>query len=98
MNDRRAANLLLDKKGSLYSDRPFNYVTDYVTHGDHLTLECQTPSWREKRSVVTRGLNPKNLDEKHFRIQEAEYDALARPATGHYHLYKISLSLHTEAD
>lgn len=70
--DRRAANQLLDKRGSIYSDRPFNYVSNYVTHGDHLTLECQTPSWREKRSVVTRNLNPKSLDEKHFRIQEAE--------------------------
>lgn len=70
--ERKAANMLLDKKGSIYSDRPFNYVTNYVTHGDHLTLECQTTSWREKRSVVTRNLNPKNLDEKHFKIQEAE--------------------------
>lgn len=70
--DRKAINRLLDKKGSIYSERPFNYVTNYVTHGDHLTLECPTPSWREKRAVVTRNLNPKILDEKHFRVQEAE--------------------------
>jgi hypothetical protein len=71
--DRRAINNLLDKKGSIYSDRPFNHVSNFVTHGDHLTLEPQGASWREKRTVVTRNLNPKTLDEKHFKIQEAEY-------------------------
>ncbi|RVX71104.1 hypothetical protein B0A52_03470 [Exophiala mesophila] len=70
--DRRAINNLLDKKGSIYSDRPFNYVSHFVTHGDHLTLEPQGASWREKRMVVTRNLNPKVLDEKHWKIQEAE--------------------------
>lgn len=38
-----------------------------------MTFEAQGPSWREKRTVITRNLNPKSLDEKHFRIQEAEY-------------------------
>ncbi|OIW32570.1 putative cytochrome P450 oxidoreductase [Coniochaeta ligniaria NRRL 30616] len=71
-SDRKAINQLLEKKGSIYSSRPHNYVTQYVTSGDHLTLEVVGPSWREKRSVVTRNLNPKSLDEKHFKIQEAE--------------------------
>lgn len=70
--DRKAINDLLDKRGSIYSDRPINYVTNYVTHGDHLTLEKVGPSWREKRMVVTRNLNPKSLDEKHFKVQESE--------------------------
>ncbi|TVY87600.1 Cytochrome P450 monooxygenase, partial [Lachnellula willkommii] len=70
--DRKSVHQLLDKKGSIYSDRPPQYVANYITHGDHLTLENQTPSWREKRSVVTRNLNPKMLDEKHWRVQEAE--------------------------
>lgn len=78
ISDRKAANQLIDKKGSIYSDRPINYVTNFITHGDHLTLERQTPGWREKRSVVTRNLNPKMLDEKHFRIQEAEYEVIHR--------------------
>jgi cytochrome P450 len=70
--DRKAVNYLLDKKGSIYSDRPMNHVTQYITHGDHLTLENSGASWREKRMVVTRNLNPKSLDEKHFKVQEAE--------------------------
>ncbi|KAF2492584.1 putative cytochrome P450 oxidoreductase [Lophium mytilinum] len=70
--DRKAANALLDKKGSIYSDRPFVYVTNYITHGDRLTMENATPAWREQRAIVSRNLSPKLLDEKHFRVQEAE--------------------------
>lgn len=72
LTDRKAVNALLDKKGSIYSDRPAAYVPNFVTHGHHLTLQPQGPSWREKRMVVTRNFNPKLLDEKHFQIQEAE--------------------------
>lgn len=72
MCDRKAASYLLDKKGSIYSDRPFTHVTDYITHGDRLTMENATPAWREKRAIVSRNLSPKMLDEKHWRIQEAE--------------------------
>lgn len=70
--DRKAVYELIDKKGSIYSDRPPNIVPLFITRGDHMTMEVQGPSWREKRTVVTRNLNPKSLDEKHFRIQEAE--------------------------
>jgi len=73
LSDRKSVNTLLDKKGSIYSDRPPNYFSDFVTHGDHLVSESQSPAWREKRSIVTRNLGPKLLDEKHFRVQEAEY-------------------------
>lgn len=71
--DRKAIHELIDKKGTLYSDRPSNMVPLFITRGNHMTMECQTPSWREKRTIITRNLNPKSLDEKHFRIQEAEY-------------------------
>ncbi|POR38186.1 O-methylsterigmatocystin oxidoreductase [Tolypocladium paradoxum] len=70
--DRKAVHELIDKKGSIYSDRPPNVVPLFITRGDHMTMEGQGPSWREKRTVITRNLNPKSLDEKHFRVQEAE--------------------------
>jgi cytochrome P450 len=70
--DRKAVHELIDKKGSIYSDRPPNIVPLFITRGNHITMECQGPSWREKRTAVTRNLNPKSLDEKHFRVQEAE--------------------------
>jgi hypothetical protein len=37
-----------------------------------MTFEATGTSWREKRTVATRNLTPKMLDEKHFRVQEAE--------------------------
>ncbi|KIX96479.1 uncharacterized protein Z520_07745 [Fonsecaea multimorphosa CBS 102226] len=70
--DRKATYELLDKKGSIYSERPFLAIPTYVSRGHHMTFEQATPMWREKRTVVTRNLNPKSLDTKHFRIQEAE--------------------------
>jgi hypothetical protein len=71
--DRKAVYQLLDKKGSVYSDRPYLTVPNFVTGGHHITFEQSTPAWRDKRSIVTRYLGPKFLDEKHFRVQEAEY-------------------------
>ncbi|KAI9835775.1 MAG: hypothetical protein M1819_001954 [Sarea resinae] len=70
--DRKSVAQLLDKKGSIYSDRPLARVTQFITRGDHLTLEAQGPSWRMKRSVVTNHFNPKQLDDKHWKVQEAE--------------------------
>jgi hypothetical protein len=71
--DRKAVSQLLDKKGSIYLERPHLAVPIFMSRGCHMTFEQATPGWREKRSVVTRNLNPKNLDEKHFKVQEAEY-------------------------
>ncbi len=70
--NRKAIYQLLDKKGSIYSERPYLEVPTFMSRGCHMTFEQATPGWREKRSVVTRNLNPKNLDEKHFKVQEAE--------------------------
>ena len=70
--DRKAIYQLLDKKGSIYSERPYLEVPIFMSRGCHMTFEQATPEWREKRSVITRNLNPQNLDKKHFRVQEAE--------------------------
>ncbi|KAK7204567.1 putative cytochrome P450 oxidoreductase [Myxozyma melibiosi] len=72
LSDRKSINAMIDKKGSIFSDRPIDYVTNFVTHGDHLTLEKATASWREKRAIVTRNLSPSVLDQKHWKVQEAE--------------------------
>lgn len=90
--DRKAVHELLDKKGSIYSDRPPNVVPRFITRGNHMTMENQTPLWREKRTVVTRNLNPKSLDEKHFRVQEAEYVPLFH--LGRMHLQHFLISGH----
>ncbi|KFY55956.1 hypothetical protein V496_06863 [Pseudogymnoascus sp. VKM F-4515 (FW-2607)] len=70
--DRKSVYQLCDKKGSIYSDRPPLPVPLFISRNAHMTMEPQGPSWREKRTVVTKNLNPKTLDEKHFKVQEAE--------------------------
>ncbi|KAK7206979.1 putative cytochrome P450 oxidoreductase [Myxozyma melibiosi] len=72
LTDRKAIHELLDKKGAIYSDRPPSYVGGLLTQGDHIALEQMDPVWREKRRVISHNFSPKNLDEKHFKVQEAE--------------------------
>jgi cytochrome P450 len=74
--ERKAIHDLLDKKGAIYSDRPRSYVGKLLTQGDHIALEQMDPIWREKRKVISHNFSPKNLDEKHFLVQEAEYGVL----------------------
>jgi cytochrome P450 len=70
--DREAIHELLDKKGSIYSDRPKTYVGDLLTRGDHIAISQADGLWREKRKVIAHNFSPKMLDEKHYKVQEAE--------------------------
>jgi cytochrome P450 len=70
--DRKAIHKLLDKKGAIYSDRPPTYVGDLLTQGDHVAIMQMDALWREKRKVVAHNFSPKQLDEKHYLVQEAE--------------------------
>ncbi|RSL73400.1 hypothetical protein CEP53_000723 [Fusarium sp. AF-6] len=44
--------------------------------GDHLALEQMDVTWREKRKIISHNFSPKQLDENHFRVQEAEATVL----------------------
>ncbi|KAH8901190.1 putative cytochrome P450 oxidoreductase [Thozetella sp. PMI_491] len=74
--DRKAIHKLLVEKGSIYSDRPPSYVGKLLTQGDHLALEQMDATWREKRKVISHNFSPKQLDEKHYKVQEAEATVL----------------------
>ncbi|KAM5354649.1 hypothetical protein ACJ41O_001296 [Fusarium nematophilum] len=74
--DRKAIHKLLVEKGSIYSDRPPSYVGNLLTQGDHLALEQMDVTWREKRKIISHNFSPKQLDENHFRVQEAEATVL----------------------
>ncbi|KAJ3458007.1 hypothetical protein MRS44_012116 [Fusarium solani] len=74
--DRKAIHQLLVEKGSIYSDRPPSYVGKLLTQGDHLALEQMDVTWREKRKIISHNFSPKQLDENHFRVQEAEATVL----------------------
>lgn len=70
--DRQAIHKLLIEKGNIYSDRPPSYVGRLLTKGDHLAIEQMDATWREKRKIISHNYSPKQLDEKHFKVQEAE--------------------------
>lgn len=74
--DRKAIHQLLDKKGAIFSERPPSYVGNILTQGDHIALHQTDPIWREKRKVVAHNFSPKQLDENHFLVQEAEATVL----------------------
>jgi len=96
--DRKAIHELLDKKGNIYSDRPHTYVGDLVTGGDMIALHQMDSLWREKRKVVAHNFSPKQLDEKHFRVQEAEAtmlmkDLLENPSGFYDHIRRYTASV-----
>lgn len=49
------------------------YGVEYGALGGRISLSSAADSmWRIKRRIVAHNLSPKQLDEKHFRVQEAE--------------------------
>lgn len=70
--DREAIQELLAKRGSIYSGRPTSYVGNLLTKGDHIAISQADSAWREKRKVIAHNFSPKMLDEKHYKVQEAE--------------------------
>lgn len=96
--DREAVHKLLDKKGGIYSDRPHTYVGDLLTQGDMIALQQMDTLWREKRKVVAHNFSPKQLDEKHFKVQEAEAtmllaDLLNEPKGFYNHIRRYTASV-----
>jgi cytochrome P450 len=74
--DRKAVRDLIDKKSSIYSDRPSDYVGKILTGGDHTLLDDYDAVWREKRKQMAQQLSPRRCDEQHSVIQEAEAKCL----------------------
>jgi len=54
--DRRAIHELLDKRGTIYSERPVDHVVSVVTNGDNLAFMDSTPLWRNQRKIASHAL------------------------------------------
>lgn len=79
ISDRKAVHSLLDRKGSIYSDRPRMEGASYVT-GDHFTpLQPHGAEWKGRRMVVIRYFSAKMVDTRHNTLHEAEYVATCVP-------------------
>jgi len=88
------------EKGANFSDRPDTYVGQILTKGNHLAIEQMTPAWREKRKIIAHNFSPKQLDEKHYKVQEAEAtvlmtDFLDDPAAFYSHIQRYTASVAT---
>lgn len=59
--DREAIHNLLDKKGSIYSERPANYIASLVTHGDSFPFMDNTPRWRAHRKIVSHNFSVSHI-------------------------------------
>jgi hypothetical protein len=55
--DRKAVHDLLDKKGSIYSERPIDYVASIVTGGDSFAFMNNTTLWRSERKIASHNLS-----------------------------------------
>jgi hypothetical protein len=55
--DRKAVHHLVDKKATIYSERPRNHVADIVTHGDSFAFMDNTPLYREQRNIAAHNLS-----------------------------------------
>ncbi|KIX97095.1 uncharacterized protein Z520_07209 [Fonsecaea multimorphosa CBS 102226] len=96
--DRKAVNHLLDKKGAIYSERPFNYVPKLVTGGDSLAFMNTTPLWRHERKVAVHNLSPRALEGQVGEIQHAESvvllsDLLNNPEGYYSHIKRMTASV-----
>ncbi|PPR07643.1 hypothetical protein CVT24_006545 [Panaeolus cyanescens] len=57
LNDHNVAFDLLDKRSTIYSDRPRSIMLDLVGWGFNMTLFNYGARWREHRRVMHRNLN-----------------------------------------
>lgn len=71
--DRKAVHKLLIEKGSLHSSRPPLYaINNLIVKNANISNHVDDKEWREKRKIISHYLSPKQLDERHYKVQEAE--------------------------
>ncbi|CEL55391.1 O-methylsterigmatocystin oxidoreductase OS=Aspergillus parasiticus GN=ordA PE=3 SV=1 [Rhizoctonia solani AG-1 IB] len=62
---------LLDKRGSIYSNRPTEPIMRIASGGDHLLFQQDTEKWRAARKQIVRHY-PRTSDPEQVHLQEAE--------------------------
>ncbi|KAI9777088.1 MAG: hypothetical protein M1816_004914 [Peltula sp. TS41687] len=73
LTDRRLVKSLLDKKSSIYSNRPSSYVAfDLITKGDHLLVMNYGDTWRCFRKLVHQHFMESMVEKEHLKLQNAE--------------------------
>ncbi|KAI0395695.1 putative cytochrome P450 [Xylariaceae sp. FL0594] len=79
ITDRRLVKELVDKRSSIFSDRPASYVShDLITRGDHLLVMRYDETWRTFRKILHRCFNEGICDRRHLRLVDAEQTQMMR--------------------
>lgn len=91
ITDRRIIKETVDKKSTLYSDRPRSFVShDLITKGDHLLVMHYGNQWRTCRKLVHQNLTESMVENEHLPLVDAEAIQLVRD----YMLYPKDHMLH----
>jgi cytochrome P450 len=61
------------EQGAQYSGRRHTYLTNAISGGISISMADDDKNWREQRKLIAHYLSPKQLDENHYKVQEAEY-------------------------
>ncbi|TGJ86889.1 hypothetical protein E0Z10_g1858 [Xylaria hypoxylon] len=79
ITDRRLVKELIDKKSSMFSDRPASYVSqDLITKGDHLLVMKYGDTWRSFRKLMHQCFNESMCDKQHIKLVDAEQTQMMR--------------------
>jgi len=71
---------LIDKKSSIYSDRPLDHNVDTALGREKFSFMHATPKWRAHRKIAAQTLAPASIDRSIAPVQEAEYESLSYKA------------------
>jgi len=99
LTDRRLVKELLDRKSSIYSNRPLSYVShDLITGGDHLLVMDYGETWRLFRKIIHQRFKEQVCETEHITLQNAEAVQLVRdlclaPEKHRDHLHRFSNSI-----
>ena len=73
LTDRSLVKALIDKKSSIYSNRPASHVShDLITRGDHTLVMHQGEKWRTFRKLIHQYFQESKCEKQHVRLQNAE--------------------------
>jgi cytochrome P450 len=79
LTDRRLVKQIIDKKSSIYSNRPPSYVGNgLITGGDHLLVMNYGNTWRAFRKIVHENFKESMVVNEHTKLVNAEAVQMCR--------------------
>ncbi|KAK5069485.1 hypothetical protein LTR64_008166 [Lithohypha guttulata] len=99
LTDRKYVKQLIDKRSSIYSDRPHSYVShNLITGGDHVLICHYGRVWQQYRKQINQFFKESIVDKDHLPVQNAEavqflYDMMHSPQDHMMHPKRFSNSI-----